>query len=732
MLEVSFNIMGPLWRVAKHNYTFTANTSGKVSGFDQTNTLQSFTFAANQNINPFSYVTVGSNTFVTFSINNSPTTFSLNQTSFSISIDPVAFTGNTYSICAATSTGVTISPNVPGNGGPWNFSWQPGNLNGNPVMVNPASSTIYTVNAITTVGNCANTITVAVTTTNCCNTNAIASASTGCSPVGATTTLSLPTVTGFTPAPNYTWTGPAAFSSNSQTVSFLNNNVYGTYTVTISNGPCSFSTTIVTSPLSQFTPVITNTSVTCNGGNNGNANAIITGGSAPFTYTWTTTPSQNTALATNLSSGNYTCYVTDALGCTFFASTQVNQPPPLSLNINSNTTLSCVGQPINMNANAGGGTSPYSYAWTNGPGTSNFNTTETIGGSYTYSVKTTDSKGCVINSTKTIFYSNTTIPVSVNNATVCQGSVVTLSATGANSYTWPNGGNNSDTYTFTANANSIISVIGNISGCSGTATANILVKPNPVSNIHSSIDHGCIPVCLTLGSSVNASITSYDWNINGAQVNAADSLFNYCFKSSGNFTINLNVKAVNGCSSKAAPISISAYPKPIADFKYSNSYLIDDPGISFTDESFDHITQWFWDFGDGSTSTLQNPKHIFEQTYLYNTYLVVQNTFGCSDTVHKSINFEELPTLYVPNSFTPNDDGENDRFFAKGIGITKFKLSVFDRWGEKIFECSSFEGAWDGTCKGEPVKQDSYVWMITFSSIEYKSRTITGNVLLMR
>lgn len=96
-------------------------------------------------------------------------------------------------------------------------------------------------------------------------------------------------------------------------------------------------------------------------------------------------------------------------------------------------------------------------------------------------------------------------------------------------------------------------------------------------------------------------------------------------------------------------------------------------------------------------------------------------------------NYKELvPPLkmYIPNAFTPNGDGLNDQFGVKGEGIGDFRMLVYDRWGEVIFESDRPEKQWDGNYKGQPVQQGTYVYQVYTKGTDKRSRT--GSVTLIR
>src|SRR6185503_6434167 len=102
--------------------------------------------------------------------------------------------------------------------------------------------------------------------------------------------------------------------------------------------------------------------------------------------------------------------------------------------------------------------------------------------------------------------------------------------------------------------------------------------------------------------------------------------------------------------------------------------------------------------------------YFFKDAGSFAVALVSTNKWGCQDTVVKSLKIEEDFTIYVPNVFSPNGDELNDIFLPIGRGISHYKLSVFNRWGEKIFETTDIHTGWNGTVNGETCQVGSYVW----------------------
>jgi gliding motility-associated-like protein len=144
--------------------------------------------------------------------------------------------------------------------------------------------------------------------------------------------------------------------------------------------------------------------------------------------------------------------------------------------------------------------------------------------------------------------------------------------------------------------------------------------------------------------------------------------------------------------------------------------------------------EWSWHFinNSGGRSDEQNPSYLFKAAGVYPVAMVVTNTWGCSDTLVRQI--EVLPdfSVYIPNAFTPDGDGRNDAFYAKGTGIKTYSLVVFDRWGEKLFSTTDAKVTWDGSYKGRECKNDTYVWKLRVSGINGKVKEMAGQVLLLR
>src|SRR5262249_19541878 len=141
--------------------------------------------------------------------------------------------------------------------------------------------------------------------------------------------------------------------------------------------------------------------------------------------------------------------------------------------------------------------------------------------------------------------------------------------------------------------------------------------------------------------------------------------------------------------------ALQAHASPVADFAYTPEKPVEDADpVLFTDNTKgEKLVKWDWFFIDnkGFLSSNQNTSYTFENAGTYPVALIVTNTWGCADTVVRTIFVESDFKLFIPTAFTPNGDGINDTFQPKGRGLSKYTLTIYDRGGGKIFQTSDFE-----------------------------------------
>lgn len=185
----------------------------------------------------------------------------------------------------------------------------------------------------------------------------------------------------------------------------------------------------------------------------------------------------------------------------------------------------------------------------------------------------------------------------------------------------------------------------------------------------------------------------------------------------GQIQVTENVpNSINGgCTSNPRQYTVDIYPQPEASFTINYEDLLGG-GIFINDivsyiDSSSLATSWFWDLGDGTTTTLQNPYHTYSNIGDYTVMLAVLSDSGCADTTYLPLSVIE--GMVVPNVFTPNNDGTNDVFIVRTSNIGNYRIRVYNRWGTQVFETTSPEIKWDGrTTAGTDAASGTYYYII--------------------
>ena len=139
----------------------------------------------------------------------------------------------------------------------------------------------------------------------------------------------------------------------------------------------------------------------------------------------------------------------------------------------------------------------------------------------------------------------------------------------------------------------------------------------------------------------------------------------------------------------------------------------------------------FW--GDGTSSFNCDTTHTYSQIGLYTLMQVVQNNYGCTDTAYDQVFIYPGFMFWLPNAFSPNNDGLNDVFMPKLFGVYNYDFMIFDRWGEKIFETEDLLTGWNGFYKDKLCEQGVYVYKISFfDEVDKVNHQYIGGVTLVR
>lgn len=205
----------------------------------------------------------------------------------------------------------------------------------------------------------------------------------------------------------------------------------------------------------------------------------------------------------------------------------------------------------------------------------------------------------------------------------------------------------------------------------------------------------------------------------------------------GYFDVGLKAtSSETGCSETLSQMNyLQVIPAPTADFSVDNSRVpLDDPWIQFYNHS-QFGDSFTWDFGDGQSATDFEPLHQYNNLGQYEALLIVDSYLGCSDTISMLLQVL-LNGVTAPNAFRPSSDISANRvFLPKGLGLFggSFKLQIFDRWGQVVFETTSADNPWDGRDKsGKDAPMGNYIWLVKYADIDGSERTDKGQILLIR
>ena len=255
-------------------------------------------------------------------------------------------------------------------------------------------------------------------------------------------------------------------------------------------------------------------------------------------------------------------------------------------------------------------------------------------------------------------------------------------------------------------------------GCSKSYVDTVVVLPQPVLTYNPLLQSGCAPLTVQFSDSsfADPSVTQVLWNF-GDGTTSNQTAPSHTYSVAGVYNVSVNVTTNNNCIgnlSFSVPGMVTVHPSPVAGFSATPMTLsIFDSLVTFTDLSQGANLCWIY-YGDGDSSNNCNGTHLYPTSGEYTVTQIVQNHYGCRDEFQLHIDADMEALFWIPNAFTPNHDGKNEFFGPVAMGIKNFHMSIFDRWGNQIFETNDIARGWDGTLHGSKCQEDVYVWKIEF------------------
>ena len=544
------------------------------------------------------------------------------------------------------------------------------------------------------------------------------------------------TVSGGTQPYNYVWVDNFGNTYNRDIGNVFNsgdlsNIPAGTYTLTVTDSnQCSATLPPVeiTEPADLLLS-FNKTDLSCYNSNDGKITVTASGGVSPYTYTWSDLG--NGSSRDNLAAGTYSVIVKDANECEETVDIVIENAELFDVDPVI-TQISCFGaNDGSIELNFVGGVGNVNVQWTD-DSTAGVNRNNLSPG--VYSVLITDESSCTIERDFTIIEpQEIEITGIITNAIDCiepnSGSIDLQVSGGTAPYTflWSNGSTGEDLTNVPAN-NYLVTVTDS-NGCISEKEFEITRQDD----LQIILDTELFAICDTRevfqksSVSVSGGVAPYTiaWS-NGVVTGTNGEIMDTNVEGSYEVTVTDFL----GCS-ESLIFNVSLPEIGYPEFDYTSFYFttygglsINDP-ITFTNQSTEEYFSVLWNFGDGNTSTDENPTHTYSARGWYDVTLTVEFILGCSYSITKTLYIGDDYEMVIPNAFTPNLDNINETFRPVYYGITSIRLTVYDTWGTLIYYEDSTENemiGWDGTINGKKAENGNFFYQVS-------ATTYTGNLI---
>lgn len=473
-------------------------------------------------------------------------------------------------------------------------------------------------------------------------------------------------------------------------------------------------------------PIMTVTAVDalCNGGN-GSVTANPSG-AGPFTYTWSS-GGANTQTITP-PAGNYTVSATDAASCNQTASFTINEPLAIVVQ-ETHVNVQCFGAAtgsITLNVNGGTGAT-YTYAWSPNVSTTNSATNIAAG---SYDITVADANACTVTENIVITQSTVLDVTATTTDATCfgysDGTITAIGTGGVSPYLYSVSSQNSGTGQFTGLPAGTYTVFVTDANSCLDSTSEIVNEPSQVIALAVPTDVSCYHYTDgQINVSASGGVSGFTYSLSTGAQNS-NGLFTGL--STGSYTVT--VSDANNCTTSGVAVVnepdsvlLTVTPDPVT-VNLGESVQLQ----TSTTQTGALIYNWLPSLGL-SCYDCASPTFSGNNSVIYT--VTMSNANGCTGVSTVHVNVVPNYTVFIPNAFTPNGDGVNDfwQLFGNMKGIKQLEVKVFNRWGEKVFESTDVNFAWDGSFKGTVVPAvysyvAKFVWLDNHSDNNYKG-TIT-------
>jgi gliding motility-associated-like protein len=499
----------------------------------------------------------------------------------------------------------------------------------------------------------------------------------------------------------------------------------GNYTLTVTGsdgcrGSTVINATTTAGPAAAISP--NGSTVICAG------DSVLLTASSGSSWLWSNGSTTQSIYAS--AEQSYIVTVSNSTGCvtasapvdvSFFAGSQATTTP-------SGTSIILQGDSLVLTASTGN-----IYNWSNGSSLSSI----TVANAGNYSVTVSSSNGCVSTSTPVTVVVITTQQMInlVGSNNICQGDSVMLhSYFSSNNQWYYNGtiipGATDQNFAATDSGYYKVSAIQN---AKTYFSDSILISVRSTPQIADVTDTTfCAGLSPLLVASVEPLVTVgwYDQYMGGNLLGSGSAYQTNAVTQ--NITLYIEVTGANGCKAERAALNVSVNPSPIADFSYTSSGTSGNYGVSFNNlTTLGDYYLWSWTDDTGIvSSTLINPTATFNSAGEHQVTLYALNASGCTDSITRIIYAGAANDWFIPNTFTPDNDGKNDIFRVRGKGVVTKEMNIYDQWGSLIYHGGS-DAVWDGKVNGQVVQNSTYMYKITIEKDSEQS-VVNGAITVIK
>jgi gliding motility-associated-like protein len=272
--------------------------------------------------------------------------------------------------------------------------------------------------------------------------------------------------------------------------------------------------------------------------------------------------------------------------------------------------------------------------------------------------------------------------------------------------------------------------VNRLTGCDSTVMMNIntdtITRPVISANLN-----GCSPVTVYVYGNNEAPTYTYQWRF-GDGTTASSANPTHVYTAPGNYTIRVSVQSSFGCRDSTSNI-VTVHPDPVADFLINGErdFFLAGMDVLQLSNTSHGSNNYEWSFGNGENSDDFEPEVMYDAAGIYMIQLITTNNFGCKDTTSHPLEIRVPEDIFIPNAFTPNGDAVNDYFSMTFLNIKEANVSIYNRWGEKIYSTKDLTFQWDGAVKGRSVQSDVYVYLVEAEGIYGTTIQRTGKITIV-